>query len=274
MNRWGELFARARGNHGIITLQLARGVGLSPAAVRARATAEGWGRLARGAWLVPGAATTPLAVASAHLHLLGERAAISHESAAHLHGLAREAPAEVQLIVPSDRRPDGHPGSRVHRSRTLTAGDVVEVQGLRTTSIPRTLRDLAPGQSWDDLYDVVTEAEQKGLTDLAALVATMHRLHHGPGSGVFRAVVEQRRADRSDSALERDTRDAARDAGFAPSAGPFPIRARGGALLRLDVAFPVAWSRSSATGSASTGIVGPSSGTVNGGDWPSRRGGD
>ena len=144
-------------------------------------------------------------------------------------------------MVPMDRRPEPRDGVVVHRTRTLRSPDVLEVDGLRTTTVARTLRDLAAGSSWEATYDLVTDAEQRRLVKPDALLETMHRLHHGPGSGVFRDVVQQRQADRSDSALERDTRDAASDAGFEPTAGPFPIRTPVGSLLRLDVAFPSVW---------------------------------
>lgn len=241
MNLWGTLFQLAAQRHGVVTTAMAAEVGISPAALRERAAREGWTQITRGVWLLPGTPVSHHTVGAAHLEVLGERAACSHHSAAHLHGLRTAAPDPVHLIVPMDRRPEPRTGVVVHRSRTLRARDVVEVDGLRTTTVARTLRDLAAGATWEDVYDLVTEAEQRGFTHLRDLVSTMHRLHHGPGSGVFRAVVDQRRADRSDSALERDTRDAASDAGFEPTTGPFPIRVPTGALLRLDVAFPSVW---------------------------------
>ena len=240
-DRWLRLFQVARANHGVATVAMARGVGLSGDALRRRATAEGWVRLARGVWLTPGAADTHRARAAAHLALLGERSAVSHFSAAHLHGLRPSPPSAVELLVPAGRRPDGREGARVTRSRTLVTGDVTEVDGLRTTAVARTLRDLAPRRTWEQLYDLATEAEQRGLVTLDELVATMQRLHRGPGAGRFRDVVRQRLGDRSDSALERDARDLARGAGFAPSAGPFPTRTPAGSLLYLDVAFPDVW---------------------------------
>lgn len=242
MNRWGMLFALAADADGMITTAMARRVGLSPGALRKRAAAEGWAAVGRGAWMAPGA--PPPAGhdgALVHLRLLGDRAALSHESAGYVHGLLRRRPDDVHVLVPMDRRPAPRDGVRLHRSRTLTTGDITEVDGLRVTTAPRTLRDLAAGRSWEDVYDLVTDAEQRRLATLASLVDMMHRLHHGPGSGVFRDVVHQRRADRSDSALERDTRDATRRAGFSPTDGPFPIRVPAGPLLHLDVAFPSVW---------------------------------
>lgn len=240
MNRWSLLYDLARDNGGVVTHDLAEVAEVGAQALRRRAGREGWTRIARGAWLLPGAVLDAHSSAVARLDLLGERAALCHWSAAHVHGLA-DPPARTQLIVPFDRRPESGPAVEVHRSRTLVPSDVVEVGGLRVTTVPRTLRDLAARVTESRLFDLVTDAEQRGLTRLDVLTATMHRLHHGPGSGRFRTVVRQRQQDRSDSALERDTRDAVRTAGFSPSPGPFPIRVADGQLLRLDVAFPPAW---------------------------------
>lgn len=241
LNRWGRLFALAASHHGVVTHAMAAEVGLSRQAVRDRARVEGWVQVTRGVWLVPGAEDDLRARACAHLLLFGPRAVLSHDTAAHLHGLVADAPARPQLLVPNDRNCPARPGAEVRRTRTLVQGDVEVVQGLRVTIVARTLRDLAPRRTWSQLYDLVTDAEQRRLVETGDLVAIAERLAHGRGAGRFRSVVTTREQDRSDSALERDTRLRAREAGFAPSDGPFPIRTRGGRLLRLDVAFAAAW---------------------------------
>lgn len=183
MNRWGELSARAKDRHGVITLALAASVGLSAQAVRDRARREAWSPITRGAWLAPRALDTPWARACAHLMLLGDRAVVGHSAAAFVHGLVARAPTSTELLVPWDRRPDGRPGARIRRSRTLQTSDVVQVQGIRTTSVPRTLRDCASTLSWSQLYDQMTDAEQRRLATHDQFAATAARLHHGPGSG-------------------------------------------------------------------------------------------
>ncbi len=241
LNRWGRLFARAARRHGVVTHAMAAQVGLSRQAVRDRARREGWTLVTRGAWLVPGAEDTPLARGCAYLLLLGARATLSHETAAYLHTLTADAPARPQLLVPNDRNCPARPGADVRRSRTLLQRDVARLHGLRVTTVARTLRDLSSRRTWDQLYDLVTEAEQRKLVQFRTLEAVVERLGAGPGSARFRSVVDTRRQDRSDSALERETRRRTHEAGFSPSAGPFPIRTRPGRLLYLDVAFPVAW---------------------------------
>lgn len=241
LDRWGRLFALAVERHGVITLAAAAEVGLSAQAVRRRAAREGWTKLTRGAWLAPGAPDTQLVRASAHLQLLGERAALGIESATFLHGLLPTSPTAPVVLLPNDRHLAGRAGVTIRRSRTLLTRDLTEVQGLAVTRVARTLRDLAPGQRWDDCYDLVTEAEQRRLVTLDELTEVAGRLGHGPGSGRFASVIDTRCTDRSDSALERDTRRSSRAAGYRPSEGPFPVRVRTGRVLHLDVAFAPVW---------------------------------
>lgn len=241
MDAFAALYRVSLEHHGVATLGMAAEVGLRARRLRARARAEEWTKVARGAWLLPGAPDTHRARAMAHLLLLRERAVVSHASAAHLHGLVVRPPPVPVLTVPADRRPQDRPGVLVHRSRTLVTRDVVQLDGFRVTSVARTLRDHAAGRSWSDVYDLVTDAEQRRLVTPDQLADVRSRLVKGSGGAVFGSVVDQRQDDRSDSALERDTREVVRCAGYEASAGPFPVRVPGGSRLYLDVAFPAIW---------------------------------
>jgi predicted transcriptional regulator of viral defense system len=77
---------------------------------------------------------------TASLHL-GGSAAVSHGSAAHLHGLVAVLECPPTLTVPngSHRRSTEFV---VHQCRNLTGGDVVRVRGLPTTSLARPIVDL------------------------------------------------------------------------------------------------------------------------------------
>jgi hypothetical protein len=71
----------------------------------------------------------------------GDGAALSHHAAAHLQRLLRGAP-RPEVTVPSIA---GRSRKEivVHRVRTLPAADTRTVYGIRVTSVPRTLLDLA-----------------------------------------------------------------------------------------------------------------------------------
>ena len=68
----------------------------------------------------------------------GPGAALSHRSAAALWGLGR-TPETIDVTARTDHRVNG---VRVHRSRTLTPGDVTHHYGIPVTTPQRTLRDL------------------------------------------------------------------------------------------------------------------------------------
>lgn len=69
-------------------------------------------------------------------------AAISHESAAELHGIPL-IPRGNAVVTVHARTTHGYPGVTVHRSLDLATHQIVTIDDLRTTSIPRTLIDLA-----------------------------------------------------------------------------------------------------------------------------------
>jgi hypothetical protein len=72
------------------------------------------------------------------------RCVASHQSAAHLHGLLRFAPKEVHIArAISGGPPRQVAGIRVHRTPDLREDEVAEINGIRVTTIERTIEDLA-----------------------------------------------------------------------------------------------------------------------------------
>ncbi|MEO6857264.1 MAG: DUF559 domain-containing protein [Solirubrobacteraceae bacterium] len=67
---------------------------------------------------------------------------LSHRSAADLHGLRAANQARIELTLPG-RGTCGQAGLQVHRSTTLTPADVTVKDGIRVTTVARTLADLA-----------------------------------------------------------------------------------------------------------------------------------
>ena len=207
-----------------------------------RLAGEDWDRLpGTDVALLPGASPDdPRVLAAAALLWLGDRAVLSHGTAAWVHGLFPTPPSTLHVTVPSDRAPvvpDATP-VRVVRSRTLLAREVVAVGHLRVTSTDRTLRDVAGVVDDRRMLDLLTVAEQRELVDLAVLSAQADRPGTAAGTARFRRMVDVRRRDRTDSGLERDTAALCRAHGFVPHDGPYPLRCPDGRTVHLDVAFP------------------------------------
>jgi predicted transcriptional regulator of viral defense system len=92
------------------------------------------------------------------------RGVVSHESALVLHGLSDVNPSRVHLTVPRDNYPRAAGGAlyRLHR-RALGAADVTEVDGIRATTVARTIRDcLADGTDPYQLRLAIDRAESEG----------------------------------------------------------------------------------------------------------------
>lgn len=83
--------------------------------------------------------------------------AVSHISAAHVHGLG-DLVGSVHEFTSTRRRRSSQPDVRIHRG-DLPDGDVTVVDGLPVTSIPRTVADLADADvDFDHLAYVVRDA--------------------------------------------------------------------------------------------------------------------
>lgn len=86
----------------------------------------------------------------------------------------------MDITVPG-RDPGPKPGIRIHRVRALDPADIGKVDGIPTTSVPRTLLDLAADGATRDLEQAVAEASARRLLrhqDLLSLLAR-HRGHKG-----------------------------------------------------------------------------------------------
>ena len=126
----------------------------------------------------------------------GGRSALSHRSAGALWGVC--SPGSVTEVIrssgPGRSWPglaDGcRPGDRalkVHRSRVLIPVDFTIRESIPTTSLPRTLLDLASTLSERQLESAVMHAERNRLIDLADVIDMASR---GPG---WRGVSKLRR---------------------------------------------------------------------------------
>jgi very-short-patch-repair endonuclease len=99
----------------------------------------------------------------------GERALLSHRSAAVLWGLTRQQGAAIDVTGATGRqvRP-GRDGIRLHRGR-LYPGNASERNGIPVTTVARTLFDLAEVLDLQQLRRAWEEADRLGLLRLAAI---------------------------------------------------------------------------------------------------------
>ena len=95
---------------------------------------------------------------------------------------------------PKDPRdgPTAPAGVRIHRVPYLHPEDVVTLpNGLRVTSVARTLIDLAEDMSRDELRDSFATARRRGLLDMEAVHRSRARVEWRPSLAMLDSVIAE-----------------------------------------------------------------------------------
>lgn len=187
--QWGLITTAQAASEGVSRMQLAR---LETAGVIERidqglyamTAAPEQHRRFQAAWL----ALDPGRTAEERLADRPPSAAVSHTSAASLHGLGDLLDDVPEVTVPGRRQT--RRSIRIHRA-PLTPEDVTLVDGLPTTTVERTIVDLLrDGQSPDHVAQIVGQASRRGVVDLDDLARRLEPLAHSHRQRDGRAFVE------------------------------------------------------------------------------------
>jgi very-short-patch-repair endonuclease len=138
--------------HGVMSYEQLLGCGLTRAGVRHRVAAGWLHRRHPGVYAVGHPGLTRFGRWSAAILAGGDRAVLSHRSAAAYWGLCEEG-AHTEITVPAARR-RGPQGVLVHSGR-LDVADVVVLDAIRLTRLPRTLLDLAETLTLEELVKAI-----------------------------------------------------------------------------------------------------------------------
>jgi predicted transcriptional regulator of viral defense system len=163
-----ELYLVAETRAGYFTTAQAADAGYSRALLAHHAASGSLERVDHGIYRLrryPESPHADLVVASLRA---GDAAAISHESALALWDLSDVMPFEIHVTMPrtASRR---RPGLRLHTS-ALGEDDVTERDGVRVTTVERTIADVArSGLSSELVLQAIGEALERGLTTRARL---------------------------------------------------------------------------------------------------------
>jgi hypothetical protein len=187
--RWREVAEVATRQHGVVCHRDLRAAGLSPSAIgRAAAT----GRLHRihlGVYAVGHRALVADGLRLAAVLACGDRAVLSHTTAAAVWEVRPSASGLVHVTVPTDagRRPPR--GVRLHRCAALRDEERAVVGTMPVTSLARTLLDVARGLSPAALARVLDRSEVLGLFDARAVDAVLAAHAGQPGTRRLRDAV-------------------------------------------------------------------------------------
>jgi very-short-patch-repair endonuclease len=129
--------------HGVVSADQLHAAGLSPSAIRDRAAARRLHRIHRGVYAVGHTGLSTKGIWMAAVLAYGDRAVLSHASAARLWRMLRETPGHTDVThVTVSGEGKSRPGIRLHRSATLTPAHCSRRDGIPVTKPARTLADL------------------------------------------------------------------------------------------------------------------------------------
>ncbi len=165
---------------------------------------------------------------------------VSHVSAAVLHGLRVWGIALDRVHVTRDRsRTGARRGSRVHvHSAPLDPDEIVLVEGVPTTSVARTVADIARTVPFEQAVVVADAALYGGLTSRTDLAAALERRPRWPGLPAARRALGFA-AFGSMSVGESRSRVAIARAGLPPPVLQWEVRRPDGLLVgEVDFGWP------------------------------------
>lgn len=176
------LFQVASGQHGYFTAAQARACGFQRSLLTYHTRTGKFIRVHRGVYRLRDYPSSHREeVAAAWLAVGKERAVVSHESALDLHGLSDVIPRSIHLTVPrAARHLTQLPGVMIHTTvRPLVPPDVIQREGIRVTSVPRTILDAAEtGTAPDQIIRAIHEASEQGLLTKEQLIAASKSRSH------------------------------------------------------------------------------------------------
>ena len=224
---------------GALTVEQAKEFGLTPTFIRHRLDTGQWQRPMRGLIMLTDSDNSLVGrCVGAILLMRPDDAVVSHLTAARLHkldGIPLPTPTEpVHLTLPREQTRTQRSGIRLHYSR-LDPGDVTVIQGVRLTSIARTLVDLA----------LTTDRP-------TAVCAAESALRLGHDIGDLRSLMRGRRGSkraaawwddvdaRAKTPIETRARLPLIDAGLAPDELQHEIVVDTGLTLEVDMAYKAA----------------------------------
>jgi very-short-patch-repair endonuclease len=241
-----RLWDIARTQRGVFTRAQATAAGLSDGAIAWHVRTGAWVRV------LPAVYRTASTPESWHQKLAagclwaGRGAAVSHLTAARLHGLeglpaaGRREPIELTTSLGRRLRAAGF---RVHRSSRLERPDRSEIDGIPVTSLGRTLIDLAPALTDARLAAAldsgIARDPSRGVRLLRRALQALRQKGRSGTLALERLLDERARETvRLDSAFERRFAVALRRAGLPRPDAHFDVAENGRHIAEIDFAYP------------------------------------
>lgn len=222
---------------GVITRAQAIAAGMTRNQIDSRIRTKRWQRVVLGGYRIFEMDGRFDRVRSAVALLPG--AVASHFSAADIHGMTKIDTRTASVTVHS-RTTHTFPGVRVFRCHDLAKDHVVDLVGIPTTTVARTVVDLAPLISPAHLGVLIDDTVTRRLVNLDQIRGLLHAVARRGKPGVTklrRALDEREGPDHSATVLEAAGNRLLVNAGITGFQTEYPIPWMSGEK-RFDVAFP------------------------------------
>ena len=227
--------------HSLVSRSQALQLGFTDRAIKVRLNTGRWLELHDAVYSIAGAPDTWDQRHLAACMAVGPGAAVSHRSAAAIHGLWSRRGDLTEITVPRDTSPELD-GVTVHRLADLTERWTTTVNGLIVTSPARTLVDVGAVMTIGNVGRMLDRAiGTRVLTLREAEFARMAVARRGrSGAGVVRRLL----AERMDGPVAESTLQARMVTLLQRHAVPLPVLehtildGRGGFVGRVDFAYP------------------------------------
>jgi hypothetical protein len=235
--------AIAEQQYGVFTHEQAKRAGFSPAAIQRRVQGGLWRRVGSGVYAIAGLPFTFECLLLTRILEVGGAMA-SHRTAGHLHrldGFSRKAPVRIELMV-LDRRGIAAKHLTVHRPRLWLPADKVMVAGIPTTSVARTLFDIAAVCRQRTVQIAFDDALRKETVTVEEMARRLDEVRRPGVRGLKKiaAIIADRAANElEDSELETMFRKLITSAGLPPPVAQYTIwRDDGYCVAEVDFAYP------------------------------------
>jgi len=183
-----QLAEIARRDHDVVSLSDCRLCGLSDSGVRKRVQAGELFPKYPGVYAFGRPDLSPNGHRMAAVKACGG-ALITHASGAALRGMRQSNAFYIDVTIPAEKPIRRLKGIRCHRA-DLEPQDISEVDGIPTTSVSRTLRDLATQISYEGLESAANEAEVLEIFDMREMEDLLARSKGHRGIRKLRRVLE------------------------------------------------------------------------------------
>jgi hypothetical protein len=249
MDRWRKLAGLASGQFGLVAVWQAQQLGIAKATVSERGREQGWRRVVRGVYLLPGCPLPPLARVRAWTLLLQRpprpgqpprRVFASHRSGAFCWNLLDDLVMPVELSVTDGRHPRKRQGLVVHRPGFFDPDTHTTVyRGVPVLTVEPVLCTLAVSSTVAQVARAIARADRLRLTTAGQVEAFLGGVGPFWGRGrVEAALADLRGNGLTHSELEALGRRLLVATGLVPHRRPHSVvDERGNFIAEVDIAF-------------------------------------